>query len=45
MPEWVLKLARRLVALGPGRYQIILSVGKKHDWTVTRLGKLEETNA
>jgi len=41
MPSWVVKLARRLLALEPGRWQIVLTVGNKHDWTVTRLGKVE----
>ena len=41
MPEWVLKLARRIMALRPGRYAIILTVGDMHDWTVAELGKVE----
>lgn len=41
MPEWVIKLARRLMALTPGRYVIILSIGQIIDWTVQELGKIE----
>lgn len=41
LPPWLTKLARRLLALEPGRYQIILTIGKSHDWTVTHLGKPE----
>lgn len=41
MPEWVLKLARRLMALTEGRYLIVLTVGKETNWTVTKLGKVE----
>jgi len=41
MPEWVLKLARRLLALPRGRWQIILTIGDGHDWTVVPLGKVE----
>jgi hypothetical protein len=46
MPEWSIKLLRRIVALAkePGRYMIVLTIreGGNRDWTVTRLGKLEE---
>lgn len=41
MPDWLQKLARRLAALQPGRYSIILTVGHRHDWTVQLLGKVE----
>jgi hypothetical protein len=42
VPEWVLKFIQRLLALRPGRYQIILTIGKDNqDWTVTELGKVE----
>ena len=41
MPEWILKLARRIMALRPGRYAIILTVCDMHDWTVVELGKVE----
>jgi len=44
MPEWITKLARRLMALPAGRYQIILTVGvNAYDWTVTELGKVESS--
>jgi hypothetical protein len=36
-----MKLARRLLALAPGRYMIILTIGRDHDWTVQMLGKVE----
>lgn len=42
MPDWVVKLARRLMALSPGRYAIVLTIGKEHDWTVQFLGKVEQ---
>lgn len=43
LPEWVLKLARRLLALPDGRYQIVLTKnGDRNDWSVTRLGKIEQ---
>lgn len=32
---------RRLMGLAPGRYSIILTVGKKTDWSVKRLGDVE----
>jgi len=41
MPEWVLKLARRIMALKPGRYMILLTIGNIFDWTVTALGDIE----
>jgi len=31
------------MALAEGRYLIILTIGKKCDWTVQRLGKVEQT--
>jgi hypothetical protein len=42
MPEWIVKLARRLMALTPGRYMIILTIGSTIDWTVQELGKIEK---
>lgn len=42
MPEWILKLARRIMALAPGRYMIILTIGKDKDWSVITLGKVEK---
>lgn len=41
-PKWIIKLARRLMALQPGRYQIILTIDDKPNWTVTNLGKVEQ---
>lgn len=42
MPSWIVKLARRLLGLPPGRYQIILSVHPSgHDISVQDLGKME----
>ncbi|GEM_PF-7090099 len=41
MPEWLAKLAKRLGALTPGRYVIILTIGKEADWTVQCVGKVE----
>ena len=42
MPDWVLKLARRLMALTPGRYFVIITIDRKGvDWTVTKAGKVE----
>ncbi len=42
MPEWLLKLTKRLLALTPGRYLIILTLGKEADWTLQHLGKIEK---
>ena len=42
LPDWVLKLAKRITTLKPGRYQIILTVGRHPNWTVTDLGKVEQ---
>jgi hypothetical protein len=43
VPEWLLKLARRLMALPEGRYQITVTIGpgNYYDCTVTELGKVE----
>jgi len=41
MPDWVLKLARRIMALESGRWLIVLTIGQRHDWTVQRIGKVE----
>ena len=43
MPEWVIKLARRILALDEGCWQIIvLNLGNGiRRWTVTKLGKIE----
>lgn len=46
VPEWIIKLARRLMALPAGRYQIILTIGNaanSYDWTVISLGKIENS--
>lgn len=42
MTDWLTKLSRRLSALAPGRYIIILTVGKEADWTVQSAGKVEQ---
>ncbi len=42
MPDWILKLARRMLGLPDGRYSIIVTIGHKPDWTVTPLGKVEQ---
>jgi len=43
MPEWVIKLARRLLGLDAGCWQIILIVdGSKRHWIVTRMGNIEQ---
>ena len=38
---WAQKFMRRVIALRPGRYQIILTIGKDADWTVQEIGKVE----
>ena len=44
MPEWIVKLARRILALEEGCWQILLIYqGGVRRWTVTRLGKVEES--
>lgn len=40
---WLTKFLRRIIALAPGRYQIILSVNDNPDWTVIELGKIEKS--
>lgn len=42
MPDWCSKLIRRLRALTPGRYLVIITIGTKGaDWTVLKMGKVE----
>jgi hypothetical protein len=43
MPEWIVKLARRILGLKRGyRYQLILTLTDKgQDWTVVCLGTVE----
>ena len=43
LPLWAVKLARRLLGLTPGRYYVILTIGRDdhRDWTVQPLGKVE----
>jgi hypothetical protein len=41
LPCWLLKLARRILHLAPGRYQIVLTISAQPDWTVIRLGSIE----
>ena len=41
-PKWIIKLAKRLFYLDPGRYQIILTIDDNPNWTVTNLGKVEK---
>jgi len=42
MPDWIVALARRILALEDGCWQIILvREGKERRWTVTKLGKTE----
>ena len=41
MAEWVVKLARRLMGLGPGKYCIILTVGERCHWSLARFLQLE----
>lgn len=37
MPDWLVKLARRLLSLSHGRYIIVLTVSNQPDWTVQEL--------
>ncbi|MEE9365423.1 MAG: hypothetical protein V3W44_01950 [Dehalococcoidales bacterium] len=42
MPDWCKKLIRRLRALTPGRYFVIITVRRGGaDWSVLRIGKVE----
>lgn len=41
MTDWLTRLTRRLAGLQPGRYIIIVTVGREVDWTVTEAGKVE----
>lgn len=43
LPEWAIKLARRLTALPAGRHVLILTtVEDRHDLTILPAGKVEE---
>ncbi len=41
MPEWADKLIRRILALPPGVYVIVLTKDGKHFWSIGKLGKIE----
>ena len=41
LADWAYKLARRLMALTPGRWMIILTVGKEPDWSIWGPEKVE----
>lgn len=43
-PKWIVKLARRLLGLHAGRWEITLSVfgDGRRDWSVREVGKIEE---
>ncbi len=42
MPEWITKLAARILSLTDGRWLIVLTVNGRHrDWTIENLGKVE----
>jgi hypothetical protein len=42
MPEWIVNLARRILGLGDGCWQIVLIVdGKDRRWIVSRMGSIE----
>lgn len=42
-PDWMVKLARRLLALPDGCYVIVLSRdGSKAEWSVLQVGKVEQ---
>ena len=40
-PVWLAKLARRILHLPPGRYQLIITISDRPDWTVLALGPVE----
>lgn len=43
MPDWIIKLARRILALEDGCWLIVLTrQGEERRWTVMNLGKVEE---
>jgi hypothetical protein len=45
MPVWARKFLRRLGALTPGRYRIILDIDENEiRWTVEKIGKIEKVN-
>jgi len=42
IPDWIVKLARRLWGLERGyRYQITLTLTTRPDWTIIQIGKIE----
>ena len=41
LPDWICKFAQRLMNLTPGRWIIILTVGKKPDWSISGPEKVE----
>lgn len=42
MPEWIVNLARRILGLGDGCWQILLIVeGNRRRWIVSRMGNIE----
>ena len=42
-PGWLVRLARRIWHLPPGRYQITLAVQEQPDWSVLFLGDVESS--
>ena len=45
VPDWALKLMRRIMGLEPGRWMIVLTVGREYDWSVTNIGRVEHTHS
>jgi hypothetical protein len=42
VPEWIMRLSKRLLSLPSGRYIITLTATKeRHDWTIANAGRIE----
>ena len=41
VPQWLEQFVKRLMALTPGRWLIVLTVGKEHDWSISGPEKVE----
>lgn len=39
---WLIRFVRRIAHLPAGRYLVTLTIGKRIDWTIVKLGQPEE---
>jgi hypothetical protein len=42
MDGWLIRFVRRIARLPSGRYLVTLTIGKRIDWTIVKLGQPEE---